>query len=206
MPNNHPANPELAFDDDPFLDENSEVLPNGNSRPIGSAMPKGESLIGDPVDLTELAGKKPKAVQVNHNSRSRQHWERQGYVYYFGEGQEIVSRWNGGHAEVYGGRKFDILGLFDALCFKVGSPVVGVQTCSKAGFNEHIRSMCGRDEDKRSGNRRNVDNLRLWLDMGFQAYVMYWEERAKVGNQKWFPVITEVDYATIEGVEKRRRK
>jgi hypothetical protein len=199
----------LTSDVDPFIDANSKVLPNGNSVPIDHEfVTREEGLFAAPIgDLEELlTKKKPKSTAPNHNERTRAFWERQGYLYYHGEGQEIVTSYRDGKPETFAGRKFDILGLFDALAIKPGEPLIGVQVCAKLQFNKHLRSMCSHDIDKRSGNRKNVDNLRIWLAMGFRAVVLTWEERAKVGSQKYFAELYEVTAETIDMVAARRRK
>jgi hypothetical protein len=197
---------------DPFLpaadDPTYIITEDGNSRPnrVTVEREKTENFGQDVGRLFEE--KQKKAKPVNHNDRSRTYYERLGYAYWFGEGKELISNWDprSNSLQTYAGRSFDILGLFDALAMKVGEPLIGVQVVSTDGLNKHLRQMCALDPDKRSGNRNNVDNLRLWLAMGFRAVILQWEQRAKVGSQIWFPVLHEVTEETIRGVESRRKK
>lgn len=192
----------LTFTDDPFIEPGNRILANGNS----TALPEQNTIVEEdlfrkPIDTDELL-KKGKAKQVSHAGRSRNYWEKCGYVYQLCEYRDL--RYQGEYTTF--GRKHDLFGLFDALAVKLGEPLIGVQVCSTNDANKHFRDMCSDDIDTRSGNRRKIDNLRLWLAMGFRVVVIEWQRRPKVGNKEWFEVLHEVTTETIEGVLARRKK
>jgi hypothetical protein len=137
-----------------------------------------------------------KRKKADHNLRTREFYERQGYVV-FRVDQTRTS---------YVGSIFtvDFLGLFDWMAIKPDREVVGIQVTAYDAMGNHITKMCGSDETS-FNKRRKCDNLRDWLKCGLLVHVIGWKQPGRHGS-KWEPTVRLVTMETLAPYDARRRK
>jgi len=159
--------------------------------------------------IDDPASQKAKRKIVSHTARTTAWCEKQGYTSTAVEMKDLYV--SGGQS--FQGKKHDLLGLFDRLALDPRSlKTIGIQVVStnlKSGKaaerNKHLRKMCSTDIESKS-RKSFLSNLRLWLACGNRAIVLDWEQRPKVGNQEWFPVVFEITEEVIEMVLSRKRR
>jgi hypothetical protein len=194
-------------DQDPFILPGDHVLPNGNSSSTPIGQKPEESLELWPEDPTRIMSKAPRRV-VSHTERTKNWCDKQGWISTVCEMKDLY--FDG--KQSFEGKKHDLFGLFDRLAIDMASgKLVGIQVVSTslkkpkgASRNDHLRKMCSNDIESKT-KHRFIENLRAWVNTGNRAIVLDWEQRPKVGNQEWFPVVFEITHDVIDTVVASRR-
>lgn len=193
---NSDPSPQEEFDlmsDDPFIYEGDYVLPNGNSTTQKIESKPVEALENFAQDTRKLLGRRKRKSFTNHNARSIEYYEKQGYLVFKVEGRKVVG---GGMSN-----PIDFLGLFDFMAIKVGCPDIGIQVCALTDTAPHLSKMTSTQLTS-FNNRARIANLRSWLETGHRAVILGW---AKPGS-RWEATEREIDLAYVEKAEARKRK
>lgn len=216
------------FNEDPFITPGQDVNELGNSRPAGhaEAEDKGRRFVKGASAEDSFLGKEDRGKPPSHTSRTREWWEKRGWIYTIVEYRDVYS--HGGISGV--GVTHDLWGSIDALvlrCEEPFGPPGALQNTSIKEIANHVRNkICGRDIDKKSGRAR-IDCTKAWLKSGGRIFMQGWGTREEADrfldsqrhykifasyrnapvkpNTKWFAVVIEIDLAIVEGVESRRR-
>lgn len=204
--------------DDPFITQSSQVLENGNSRPLDlppTIRRKGfwqsprdsKSLDQNLGELMEYGdsdkgeGRKKRAKPVDHNARTRELIELFGYA---ATKEETWRTFPSGFS-----CKVDKFGLWDWSAIKPGKPVLYVQVVTgDNGLKVHLRAMTS-DKKALDNRKAKIDNLRWCLSQGYNCVIVVWSKQPNgrwKGDEPKSPRIVKITSALVDEVVGRKRK
>lgn len=153
---------------------------------------------GDPEKEDPNFDRLTRKSQVDHNERTRNHWEADGWHC------DRVDGWMSKGQGVF--VKKDFLGLFDCVASKPGKKLVLIQICSadKKAISKHLAAMCS-DKPAPDNKKPRLENLRWMMGCGFVCCLHAWSQPGGFGS-KWAGEVIIITEEMIEGVISRRRK
>lgn len=165
---------------DPFYDGKSH-LPSGNEHQP------------NPKPIKERGARtKTRRSAVTFNHKTREYWEKQGYVVEKVETMQTVKG-----AVV----KQDFCGCFDFMAMRPGE-IVLIQVSSKSMVRDHLRKMLG-NLDYRPGRTRRMA-CDFFHSIGWKM-VIHWFDQPGGDGTKWVQGIEEITPELIADIDNGRR-